>query len=170
MSMKQDLANLAEACEVCAMSDDSSIDDHMLSCPACQDHERKAEEISQMIQTMRMLASKPEEERRMILTARIDNFASMPELKRFQAISDMLDSLEELTEEQRVAVVKTRTNILTSASKVKRDVLMGTLKDIMKDWDMDRKMMEQRAVMTATDDYMFLKRMMVRRMFKSLMG
>jgi hypothetical protein len=170
MSMKKELATLAEACEVCAMSDDSSIDDHMLSCPSCQDHEKKAEEISQMVQTMQMLASKPEEERRLILSARIDNFASMPELKRFHAISDMLDSLEELTEEQRVTVIKTRTNILTSASKVKRDVLMGTLKDIMHDWDMDRKTMEQRAVMAATDDYMFLKRTMVRRMFKKLMS
>ena len=53
--------------------------------------------------------------------------------------------------------------------KAKREVLMGTLKDVMNEWGMDRKMMEQRAVMAATDDYMFLKRMMVRRMFKNLM-
>ena len=113
MSMKQDFATLAEACEACAMNDDGSLDEHMSSCPECQDHEKKAEEISQMVQTMQMLASKPEEERRMILTARIENFASLPDEKRFHAITDMLDSLEELTEDQRVAVIKTRTNILT---------------------------------------------------------
>jgi hypothetical protein len=142
----------------------------MASCQPCQDHAKKAEEISQMIQTMQVLASKPEEERRMILATRISAFAGMPDEKRMEAISDMLDSLEDLSEPQRHAIVKTRTDILTSMPREQRDVLMGTLKDIMHGWSMDRKMMEQRAVMAATDDYMVLKRMMVRRMFNNLMS
>ncbi|MDL5504124.1 MAG: hypothetical protein QSU88_13015, partial [Candidatus Methanoperedens sp.] len=122
----------------------------------------KAEKINQMMEAVHMLALKPDEERRKILSARMEQFFTMPEDKRMIAISDMLDSIAELPEEDRVKIVKTRTNIITSLPEQKKDVLMGTLKKVMARWTHDRKMMEKQAVMAATQDYFILKRMMVR--------
>ena len=76
----------------------------------------------------------------------------------------------ELTEDERIKIVKTRTNILTKVPKEKRTVLMGTLKDIMSVWTPERKMMEQRALIAATEDYFLLKKIMVQKMFKRLMS
>ena len=160
---------LAEACEVCAAEDDASIDQHMATCPACDDRAKKAEEISQMIQVFQMMAAKPEEDRRMILTARMDGCVSMPDDKRVDAMTDMFDTLEDLTPEQRNTIVKTRTDILTSMPKGERNKILGSAQDIISTWEPDRKMMEQEAIMYATEDYMLLKRMMVRRMFKKMM-
>jgi hypothetical protein len=74
-----------------------------------------------------------------------------------------------LTEDERIKIVKTRTNILTKLPKEKRTVLMGTLKEIMSVWTPERKMIEQRALMAATEDYFLLKKIMVRKMFSRLM-
>jgi hypothetical protein len=168
--MRQDLNRLAEECEVCAMDDDASIDEHMANCPACVDHSKKAEEIAQMGQTFEMLSAKDEEARNRILTARMNGFLSMADEQRLDAMTDMFDTLEDLTEEQRNAVVKTRTDILTSLPKDDRNKLMGSAAQIFSTWKEDRKMMEQRSIMYATEDYMLLKRMMVRRMFKKMMA
>lgn len=82
----------------------------------------------------------------------------------------MLDSLEELSKEDMFRIVKTRTDIITKLPKDKRNILMGTLKEAMSDWTQDRKMMEKRAVMAATQDYFIMKRIMVRMMFKKIMA
>ncbi len=169
MSMRKDLNRLAAECEVCAMKDDASIDEHMDNCPSCVDHSKKAEEIAQMIQTFQMLSAKDEESRKKILTARMDGFLSMPDEQRVDAMTDMFDTLEDLNEDQRNAVVKTRTDILTSIPKDDRQKILGSAKVIFSTWDDDRKMMEQRSLLYATEDYMLLKRMMVRRMFKKMM-
>ncbi len=97
MSMKQELDQLAAACEACATDDDLSINEHLAACPACEDHGKKAEEISQMIQTFQMMAAKPEEDRKKILNARMNGFLTMPDDKRVDAMSDMFDTLEDLT-------------------------------------------------------------------------
>ncbi|MCK5660863.1 MAG: hypothetical protein KAH86_05835, partial [Methanosarcinales archaeon] len=153
----------------CAGKDAASFDEHMESCPVCQDYKEKAEKVHQMLEVMQMMASKPEEERQKILSARMEKISTMPDDKRLAAITDMLDSLEELSEEDRIKVVKTRTDIITKLPKEKRQILMGTLKKAMSPWSDERKMMEKRAVMAATQDYFVLKRMMVRMMFKKLM-
>jgi hypothetical protein len=167
--MRQDLNRLAEECEVCAMDDEASIDTHLTNCPSCVDHSKKAEEIAQMIQTFQMLSAKDDESRRKILTARMNGFLSMPEEQRVNAMSDMFDTIEDLNEEQRNAIVKTRTDILTSLPKEDRQKLLGSARAIFSTWDDERKMMEQRSLMYATEDYMLLKRMMIRRMFKKMM-
>jgi hypothetical protein len=151
------------------MDDDASIDEHMTNCPSCVDHSKKAEEISQMTQTFQMLSAKDEESRKKILAARMNGFLSMPDDQRVDAMTDMFDTLENLNEDQRNAVVKTRTDILTSLSKEDRQKILGSAKMIFSKWGEDRKMMEQRSLMYATQDYMLLKRMMVRRMFKKMM-
>lgn len=160
---------MAAACEACATDDDHSIDEHMTACPACEDHSKKAEEISQMIQTFQMMSAKPEEDRRKILNARMNGFLSMPDVKRVDAMTDMFDTIEDLTPEQRNTIVKTRTDLLTSMPKDDRNKIMGSAKEIFSTWEPDRKMMEKEAIMYATDDYMLLKRMMVRRMFKKML-
>ena len=170
MTAKEELEQLAKACEECAGKDAASFDEHMESCPVCQDYKEKAEKVHQMLEVMQMMASKPEEERHKILGARMEHFSTMPDDKRLAGITDMLDSLEELSEEDRIKVVKTRTDIITKLPKEKRQILMGTLKNAMSPWSDERKMMEKRAVMAATQDYFVLKRMMVRMMFKKLMA
>lgn len=170
MSAKEELEKLALACEECAGKDEASLDEHLTTCPVCVDHNNKAKEIYQMLEVMQMMASKPEEERHNILAARMEKFSTMPDDERKAAITDMLDSLEELSEEDRVKIVKTRTDIITKLPKDKKNILMGTLKDVMSDWTQERKMMEKRAVMAATQDYFIMKRIMVRMMFKKLMA
>jgi hypothetical protein len=169
MSLEEDLDILAEACEACAEKDVSSIDEHLDNCPACKSFQEKVLEKSQMVETLQMMASKPEAERHKILGARIESFSTMSTNDRKNAISDMLYALGELTEDERIKIVKTRTNILTKLPKEKRTVLMGTLKEIMSVWTPERKMIEQRALMAATEDYFLLKKIMVRKMFSRLM-
>ncbi|CAG0981291.1 hypothetical protein METP3_02096 [Methanosarcinales archaeon] len=169
MSQREELEKLAKACEECSGKDIASLDEHLEKCPACQEYKMKAEKINQMMEAVHMLALKPDEERRKILSARMEQFSTMPEDKRMTAISDMLDSIAELPEEDRIKIVKSRTDIITSLPHQKKDVLMGTLKKIMAGWTHDRKMMEKQAVMTATQDYFILKRMMVRMMFEKML-
>jgi len=170
MSMKKELDRVVAACEACATDDDSSIDEHMATCPVCVDQGKKVVEISQMIQTFQLMAAKPEEDRHNILAARMNGFLSMPEEKRVDAMTDMFDTLEDLTPEQRNTIVKTRTDIITSMPKEDRNKLLGSAKEIFETWEPDRKMMEKEAIMYATDDYMMLKRMMVRRMFNKMLA
>lgn len=169
MSQREELEKLAKACEECSGKDIASLDEHLEKCPACQEYKMKAEKINQMMEAVHMLALKPDEERRKILSARMEQFSTMPEDKRMTAIRDMLDSIAELPEEDRIKIVKTRTDIITSLPEQKKDVLMGTLKKVMAGWTRDRKMMEKQAVMAATQDYFILKRMIIRRMFEKIL-
>lgn len=169
MTTKAELETLAEECQACADKDTASMDEHLESCPACLEHKKKAEGFNQMMEVVEMLASKPEEDRRKILSARMEQFAGMPDDKRMEAIGGMMDAAGELPEDAMFKVIKTRTDIMTKLPKDKRMVLMGTLKQIMSKWPDDRKMLEKRAVMAATQDYFILKRMMVRNMFKKIM-
>ena len=75
-----------------------------------------------------------------------------------------------LAEEDRVKIVKARTDVLTKLPKEQRMKLMGTAKLITTDWDDERKSMEMRAIMDATEDYFLLKRMMVRKMFRNVIS
>ena len=112
----------------------------------------------------------PEEDRKKILNARMNGFLSMPDDKRVDAMTDMFDTIEDLTPDQRNTIVKTRTDLLTSMPKDDRNKIMGSAKEIFSTWEPDRKMMEKESIMYATDDYMLLKRMMVRRMFKKMLA
>jgi len=114
MSQREELEKLAKACEECLGKDIASLDEHLEKCPVCQEYKIKAEKINQMMEAVHMLASKPDEERLKILSARMEQFASMPDDKRMIAISDMLDSISELSEEDRIKIAKTRTDIMAS--------------------------------------------------------
>ena len=170
MSLKEELDELADACSACADSDEKSYDQHMMECSACKDYNKKAESMLQMVEVLQMMASKPEEERYNILKARIESFLSMDDSQRKDAISNMLDSIVEVSENDRVKIVRTRTNVLMKMPKEQRTILMDSLGEIMGSWNDERKMMEQRAVMAATEDYMLLKKIMVRRKFQKLMA
>jgi hypothetical protein len=170
MTLKEELDELADACSACADSDDKPYDQHMMECTACQDYNKKAESMVQMVEVLQLMATKPEEERYNILKSRIESFLSMDDSQRKDAISNMLDSLGEVSEDDRVNIVRTRTNILMKMPREQRTILMDSLKDIMGSWSDERKMMEQRAVMAATEDLMLLKKVMVRRKFQKLMA
>ncbi len=169
MTTRHELDELAQMCFECADSDDASIDDHLEDCAVCKDYSNKAEMFNQTLEVLQMMAARPEEERSRILGARMEKFTTMPAEERIRAIGGMLEALGELPEEDRNKIVRTRINILTSYPKEKRQMLMGSLQEIFSHWPEDRKMMEQKAVMHATQDYFILKRMMIRNMFKKMM-
>ena len=169
MSQREELEKLAKACEECWGKDIASLDEHLERCPVCQEYKKKSEKIYQMMEAVHMFASKPEDERRKIFGARMEQFSTMPEYKRIMAISDMLDSIAELSEEDRIKITKTRTDIITSLPEQKKNILMGTLKKVMAEWPEERKMMEKQVVITATQDYFILKRKIVRKMFTKML-
>ncbi len=169
MSHREELEKLAEACEECWGKDIASLDEHLERCPVCQEYKMKSEKINQMMEAVHMFASKPEDERRKILGARMDQFSAMPEEKRIIAISDMLDSIAELSEEDRINILKTRADIIASLPGPKNIILMGSLRKVSEGWPEERKMMERQAVIAATQDYFILKRMIVRKMFKKML-
>ena len=63
------------------------------------------ENITTMKEATELLASKHEEERRKILTSRMERVLEMPEEERIAAIRDMLGAEGELSEEDRVKVI-----------------------------------------------------------------
>lgn len=170
MLAKKKLEELADACEKCMGEDSTSIEEHFESCPVCKDYSEQAEKVNQMLEVVQMLPSKSEEERFNILSARMEQFSTLPDDKRKDVIGDMLNAVGELSEEDLFKMVKTRTDIMVKLPKDKRQILMGSLQEVMSEWDMDRKMLEKRAVMAATQDYFILKRMMVRRMFNKMLS
>lgn len=117
-----------------------------------------------------MLASKHENDRRRILTERLERILSMPEEERVAAIGDMLEAEGELSDEDRAKVVKTRLEIFTEFPKEKRDILMGALKKVMSSWTGDRKIMERQAVLAATQDYFILKKMAIRAIYNRMLA
>lgn len=169
MATRIELEYLAQLCQECVESDSGSIDQHLESCPVCQEHQEKAETFNQTLEVLQMMAAKQEEERHRILNARFDKFTKMEEHERMIAMRGLMDALGELTEEDRVRIVRTRTNILTALPREEREMLMQSLKKIIVDWPRERKDMEQQAIMAATQDYGLLKRMMVRNMFNKMM-
>ena len=169
MSHREELEKLAKACEECWGRDMASLDEHLERCPVCQENKMKSEKISQMMEAVHMFASKPEDERRKILGARMDQFSTMPEEKRIIAINDMLDSIAELSELDRIKILKTRADIIASLPVQKNVILMGSLKKVLAGWPEERKMLERQAVIAATQDYFILKRMIVRNLFKKML-
>jgi hypothetical protein len=170
MSLKVELDKLAGACGVCVDKEGGPIDRHFDSCPSCQDYNKKAEELEQMVEVLELNAAKSEEDRYKILEARINGFLQLDDTKRKDAVGNMLDALSELSEKDRIKIVTTRTKILMGLSKEQRNILFGTVREIVPDWDIERRNMEMRAVMAATQDLMLLKRMMVRKMFKKILN
>ena len=115
------------------------------------------------------LATKPYASQKNLLGARMRNFLGLPPPQRKQAISGLLDALGNIPEDARVKVVKARTDIMMEIPKEHRKTLMGVLGEVMSTWTPQRKNLEKRAVMLATEDYMFLKRMMIRKKFSKLL-
>ena len=166
---KAELDKLLDACEQCAGKDTRSYEEHFGECPSCQDWAEQAEKLNEQIQFLEDLAAKPEEKRKTLLGARMRKYLGMPPEQRKSEISELLDGLSSISEGARMKVVKTRTDIMMEVPKEHRETLMGVLGDIMKEWTPERKMMEKQAVLKATEDYFFLKRMMVRKKFGKLL-
>lgn len=170
MSTKRnELEQLAAECETCALVDDGPIDDHLLSCPVCSEQVKMAEDIDHSVHRMRKLSVQPEDTRREVLVHRLEDFMAMPRGERVDAMADMFEDLAELNEAQRTVIIKSRTDILTSLPKEQRDELFETARRIYSDYDLDRRIMEEQAILAATEDYNALKRTMVRRMYRKLM-
>ena len=169
MATRTEIDRLVAQCEECAGADTRSYEEHFATCPKCQAAAEQAQHLNMQLEFLETLSSKPLEERKLLLGARMRGFMDMPEDERKEAISDLLDALSEIPEENRDAVVKARTDLMMEIPKEHRETLMGDFGDIMQGWTPERKMMEKQSVMHATDDYMFIKRMMVRKKFSKLM-
>lgn len=169
MATQADIDRLVEKCEACAGSDSRSYEEHFATCPKCQESAEMAQNMNMQMEFLEGLAAKPLEERKLLLGSRMRTFMDMPEDERREAIGDLLDALGDMSEENRDSVVKARTDLMMEIPKEHREMLMGDLSANMQGWTPERKMMEKESVMHATEDYMFLKRMMVRKKFSKLM-
>jgi hypothetical protein len=169
MATKAELDRLVAQCEECAGNDTRSYEEHFATCPKCQEAAERAQALNMQLEFLEGLASKPLEERKLLLGARMRQFLSMPGDQRKDAIGDLLDGLGDISEENRDAVVKARTDLMMEIPKEHRETLMDDLRYNMQNWTDERKMMEKQAIMNATEDYMFLKRSMVRKRFSKLM-
>jgi isochorismate hydrolase len=169
MSAREDLEHLAEECETCALEADESIDSHLIQCQSCTDHVAKAEEIDRMVQQMAAVSKQTEEERSDVLVRDIEGYLAKSAKERDDAMTDMFDNVSDLNEAQRTVIIKTRTDIMTTLPKGERDKMMHSARHIYAGYDMDRKVQEEQAILTATEDYNPLKRTLVRRMYRNLM-
>lgn len=164
------LEELAKACEECIGNDPGSIEEHFEKCPVCKLYKEQEETVSCITETIRNIASKSEEDRCDALCRKLDKFYSMPDDQRVDAISKMLDSEGVLSEEELFKIVTTRVELLTKLPKEKRIRLIDMLEKAMSNWSEDRKQLEKRAIMTATEDYFLLKKTVLRRMFKKMLS
>jgi hypothetical protein len=166
---REELEQLAEECEVCALEHDEPIDNHLITCPSCSEHVDKATEIAHMIEHMKQISRDDEEMRKDLIVHDVDGWLAMSEEQRTDAMADMFDNIADLNEAERTVIVKTRTDILTSLPKGERDKMMSSAKKIYSGYDATRRITEEQAIQAATADYNPLKRTMVRRMYKKLM-
>jgi hypothetical protein len=166
---REELEQLADECEVCALEHDESIDNHLISCPSCSEHVDKAEEIAHMIEHMKQISRDDEEMRRELLVHDVDSFLALSDEGRTEALADMFDNLADLNEAERTVIVKTRTDIMTSLPKGDRDKLMASAQEIYSNYDVNRRITEEQAILAATQDYNPLKRTLVRRMYRKMM-
>jgi hypothetical protein len=166
---REELEQLAEECEVCALEHDESIDNHLITCPSCSDHVDKAEEIAHMIEHMKQISRDDEDMRRELIVHDVDSFLAMSAEERTDALTDMFDNLADLNEAERTVIVKTRTDIMTSLPKADRERMMESAREIYSGYDVNRRITEEQAILAATQDYNPLKRTMVRRMYKRMM-
>jgi hypothetical protein len=166
---REELEQLAEECEVCALEHDESIDNHLITCPSCSDHVDKAEEIAHMSEHMKQISRDDEDMRRELIVHDVDSFLAMSAEERTDALTDMFDNLADLNEAERTVIVKTRTDIMTSLPKADRERMMESAREIYSGYDVNRRITEEQAILAATQDYNPLKRTMVRRMYKKMM-
>jgi hypothetical protein len=142
----------------------------MMTCPSCVDHRLKADEIDGQVERMRALADSSELERRHMLGYDVNAFLSMTERRREEAMKDMFDNTSDLDEDRRNAMIRTRTDLMTSLPKRERDKMIGTARAIYAGYDAQRLETERRSVENVTAGYNPLKRSVVRRMYRDMMG
>jgi hypothetical protein len=166
---REELEELAEECEVCALDHDEPIDNHLVTCPSCSQHVEKAEEIAHMVHHLRQISRDDEGMRRELLVHDVGDFLKMSSEERRDAMADMFDNIADLNEAERTTVVKTRTDIMTALPREERERMMKTARQIYSGYDVNRLITEEQAILAATADYNPLKRTMVRRMYKRMM-
>ncbi|WP_445474429.1 hypothetical protein ACT9XH_00030 [Methanococcoides methylutens] len=170
MIAEEKLEELAKACEVCIGDDAGSIDEHFEKCPVCKLYKEQADTVNSITETIRYLASRSEDEMCDAICKNLDEFYGMPDEERLEAISEMLDAEGGLSEEDMFKIVTTRIGLLTKLPKEKRVLLMESLEKVISNWPEDRKLLEKRAIMNATQDYFMLKKTLIRRMFKKMLS
>jgi hypothetical protein len=168
MTKREDLERLAGECEVCALADGSSIDNHFLTCPSCSEHRLKAHEIAGEVARLNEIAKYDEVERRHILGYSVNDILNMSEQRRAEVMGDLFDNISDMNEEQRSVLIRTRTDLLTSLPKREREILMRTAKKVYSGYPPERKETEWREIEKVISGYNPLKRALVRRMYREV--
>jgi len=169
MTLREDLERLAGECEVCALTDQGSVYDHMLFCPSCHQHELKAEEIERELTKMDQLASETDMERMHRFGWEVNDIIHMSDKERQNAVMDMFDNLGDLTERQRRILVKTHTDVLLSLPRVEREKLLAATRTVYASYEPDRLARWKGTIEAVTRAYGPIKRGMVRKMYNGIM-
>ena len=170
MTTRTELERLLSECEACAGADAQGFEAHFSVCPKCREYADAAEETAEQVQFLEEVASRPLESAKQLFGARVRGILALPAEERAPAVAALLDALGEISEDARVKAVRVRTDLLMEIPKEHREALMTTLGAAMRAWPEERKAVERRAVMKATEDYFLLKRMMVRKKFAALLN
>lgn len=130
----------------------------------------QANRITNDMTFLKEVAAKPLDAAKMAFATRIRRYLAKNPEEAQADIATLLDALGKVDEDTRNKVVKARTEVMLEIPGEHRKTLMNHIKAVASDWTDARKEQERDAVAFATQDYFFLKRMMVRRKFNSLLA
>lgn len=170
MTSKKELEKILDDCNTCADQGDESYYEHFLSCGQCNEYSKLAENFERKIMDLNELASKQESERKEEFGEWLRGIMALPHSDGKKELTDHLDLLAEVSEADREAMVKSRTDIFMSMRKDHRENLFQLMKEICKEWKVDRKTLELLATLNSCDDLPFIQKMIVRRRFGELLG
>jgi len=170
MTLREDLDRLAGECEVCALTDQGSVYDHMLFCPSCQQHSLKADEIERQLEQMDHLASESEMERMHRLGWEVNDIMHMSDRERLDAVRDMFDNLGDLTERQRRILIKTHTDLLLALPRREREKMLEATASVYSSYSPDRLARWNGTIQAVTRAYGPIKRGMVRKMYDGVLN
>lgn len=166
MTNREELERLAGEYEVCILADDSSMNYHMLTCPSCQEHSHKAEEIENHVKHLDSLSTAPEYERRHNMGYTLNDMVGMPEARQVDAMRDLFDNMAELDDGHRRVMMRTHIDVLMSLPKKDREKLLRTTNHVLSRYEADRLAREKGTINAATGTYNPLKRTLARRMYR----
>jgi hypothetical protein len=170
MTTRKELNAILDNCDTCAGGDDASYYEHFTSCSQCIEYAEKAEQFETALVTLGEIAAEPYDVAKIRFLGELKGIIDKPAKVGRQEMSNLLDCVAELPDPTRDKLCKVRTDLIMEMPKNHRDRLMGVLQEIMRGWTSERKLMEMRSVVKATEDYQFLQKMMVRRKFNEMMN
>ena len=170
MTTRKELNEILDDCDACAGEDDASYYEHFLSCSQCVEYSETAEKFEEAFHSLAEIAAEPYDVAKMRLLNKLKIIIEKPSEVGGREMADLLDCSAELPDESRDRLCRIRTDLIMEMPGNHRDKLMEALQDAMRGWNSERKLLEMRSIVRATEDYQFLQKMMVRRKFSEMMN